>query len=108
MKCIECFKRIHPERLAAIPQAKTCSAECSAARKRRLRSESRYPLPPETASERKGALVLALHLKPFGAHRIGQRRTLRVASPVAVPMADEHEHSMNDRRGDGVGIIAVA
>ena len=39
MKCIECRKRIHRERLAAIPQAKTCSAECSAKRKRRIRSE---------------------------------------------------------------------
>ena len=39
MTCIECPKPIHAERLAAIPQAKTCSAECSAKRKRRLRSE---------------------------------------------------------------------
>ena len=38
-KCIECPKLIHPERLAAIPQAKTCGATCSAKRKRRLRSE---------------------------------------------------------------------
>ena len=40
LKCIECPKPIHPERLAAIPQAKTCSATCSANRKRRLRSEA--------------------------------------------------------------------
>ena len=40
MKCIECPRPIHPERLAAIPQAKTCSATCSANRKRRLRSEA--------------------------------------------------------------------
>ena len=39
MQCIECPKPIHAERLAAIPQAKTCSATCSAKRKRRLRSE---------------------------------------------------------------------
>ena len=40
MKCIECPKTIHQKRLDAIPQAKTCSAECSATRKRRLRSEA--------------------------------------------------------------------
>ena len=40
MKCIECSRRVHPERSAVHPQIKTCSAECSAARKRRLRSEA--------------------------------------------------------------------
>ena len=39
MQCIECPKTIHPERLAAIPQAKTCSATCSVNRKRRHSSQ---------------------------------------------------------------------
>ena len=39
MKCKECPKDIHPERLAAIPQAVTCSRECSQKRKLRLRVE---------------------------------------------------------------------
>ena len=37
MKCIECEKTIHHERLAAIPSAKTCSRECSQNRKVGLR-----------------------------------------------------------------------
>ena len=40
MECIECPKPIHPERLAVNPRVKTCSATCSANRKRRHRSEA--------------------------------------------------------------------
>ena len=38
--CIECGGIIHFERIAAIPQSKTCSARCSAERKRKLRAAS--------------------------------------------------------------------
>ena len=40
MTCTECGEAIHPERLAAIPQAKTCSVTCSADRKRKRRQAS--------------------------------------------------------------------
>ena len=38
MICAECPKPIHPERLAALPNAKTCSAACT--RVRQLRSKA--------------------------------------------------------------------
>ena len=40
MKCIECPKMIHPERMAASPMAKTCSLTCSVNRKRRMQNEA--------------------------------------------------------------------
>ena len=40
MKCAECPKEIHPERLAARPNAITCSAECTKNRQARHRSQS--------------------------------------------------------------------
>ena len=40
MKCAECPKEIHPERLAARPNTITCSAECTKNRQARHRSES--------------------------------------------------------------------
>ena len=38
MICAECPNPVHPERLAALPNAKTCSAACT--RVRQLRSKS--------------------------------------------------------------------
>ena len=38
MTCAECPNPIHPERLAALPNAKTCSAACT--RVRQLRSKA--------------------------------------------------------------------
>ena len=40
MQCVECPNPIHPERLAASPRAKTCSAACSFNRKQRHRSQA--------------------------------------------------------------------
>ena len=40
MKCAECPKEIHPERLAARPNAITCSAECTKNRQARHRSQA--------------------------------------------------------------------
>ena len=54
-ECIECPKPIHPERLAAIPQAKTCSAACSANRKRRHRSEAGTRCHQRQRAKAKGA-----------------------------------------------------
>ena len=51
MKCIECPKPIHPERLAVNPRVKTCSTACSANRKRRHRGEAGDPLPPAPARQ---------------------------------------------------------
>ena len=35
MTCSECPNTVHPERLAAIPNAKTCSRECTDKRQRK-------------------------------------------------------------------------
>ena len=40
MKCSECPRTIHPERLKAIPQTVTCGPECSNKRSKRRRAES--------------------------------------------------------------------
>ena len=39
MTCTECPRTIHPERLAALPRAVTCSSGCS--RKRQLAAQKR-------------------------------------------------------------------
>ena len=41
MTCLECGKPIHPERHKALPNAKTCSAECSKARLRKVRKRNK-------------------------------------------------------------------
>ena len=39
MICSECPNPVHPERLAAQPASKTCSAKCAAKRKRSRRDQ---------------------------------------------------------------------
>ena len=36
--CTECDRPVHPERLAAIPHAKTCSSACTELRQKRLQA----------------------------------------------------------------------